>query len=347
MFIDDSVRYVSAVPVDVDAFGAGALVGSLYEGAPGVAYFLYEAYRLSGDEALLQRAREWLAAGASWSRREASPLANSLLFGRAGGAFVAALVAHARNDAACVASSVRAFAHAWRDVRKLKPVPTELFAGAAGFLAAAPALMTPTLPRVLVDLLSTVGREAAHYVLRKVRMARDTDTQLGFAHGLAGELWALAHEGHSDEVAAPWQQLDAAAERNERYVLWPAHRDASIASDRAATLCNGVTGQALLCEALAAGGHTTARRRWLTASNTVFKLSSESLGLCRPVPEFDRTRSWDVSVLLRRISTTRLTPRRTRARINGTRSVRGRIAQERLRGQLLNDYDGRSYAARR
>lgn len=233
-FVDDAVSQVSALPVDVDAFGSGAIAGSLYEGAPGIAHFLHEAYRLSGDEALLERAREWLAAGSAWADREGpQPFADSLLFGRAGGAFVAATVAHAQNDTAGMASSVHAFADAWRGLRRLKPVPTELFAGAAGFLASSHALMTPTLPRALVDRLSTVAQEAAHDVLHKVQMEKETDTQLGFAHGLAGELWALARHGHIHDVATPWQQLDAVAERDERYVLWPTHRDAPIANDRA------------------------------------------------------------------------------------------------------------------
>lgn len=187
-----------------------------------------------------------------------------------------------------VTAAIGAFVAAWRAFRAQSGRPTELFAGAAGFLVAAPALVNSRLAAELVDTLSTVAREAAHDVLHKVRMTRlaaketdkESDIALGFAHGLAGELWALANAGYTDEAAREWQALDARSERDARYVLWPAHAGAPIADDRRATLCHGVTGHALTCEALAASGHRTARERWKSAANTAFRLSSPAIGLC-------------------------------------------------------------------
>ncbi|HEY8077694.1 MAG TPA: hypothetical protein VIF62_26390, partial [Labilithrix sp.] len=67
-----TIAHVRALPVDLAELPESAVPGSLFAGGAGVGFFLYEAARLGGDEALVDRARAWVGAARKWADR-ASP----------------------------------------------------------------------------------------------------------------------------------------------------------------------------------------------------------------------------------------------------------------------------------
>jgi hypothetical protein len=72
-FVDDVVARVKATPVNLSHLGPKAIPGSIFTGAPGVAFFLHEVARLRGDDDLLPLARKWLRAWCEVARTTQGP----------------------------------------------------------------------------------------------------------------------------------------------------------------------------------------------------------------------------------------------------------------------------------
>jgi hypothetical protein len=132
--------------------------------------------------------------------------------------------------------------------------PTELFAGAAGIAIAMRCLEA----RVCVEdgfdaprgAIKRVRDSALEFALARYRVPIDAqrDEFLGFAHGFAGELWALAtFLGADHEVIRPrLAELFAVRETDEEELVYWLPRPRSDSTSFLGTLCNGMPGHSLL-----------------------------------------------------------------------------------------------------
>lgn len=261
-FVELVVARLRETPVNLTGLPPESIPGSLHSGAAGVAFFLHEAARLSGEEALLEPAHQWYEAARAWAdhatRSDWQGLARGFLIGETGLSYVDALLAARHGDRARVLRAVERIARVsdrFDDLRQgLRP--TELLAGAAGVACAT---------RDLEARLPGSEHEASRNVLRRVRAGAATslmaayataldpgaDDLLGFAHGLAGELWALAAVVGVDHDLVRARLSEFAALReidDEGLVYWRPHRGKALSSFLG-TWCNGMPGQTLLfCE---------------------------------------------------------------------------------------------------
>jgi hypothetical protein len=261
-FVDSVVARVRTTPVDA-ALLFGEREGSILSGAAGVALFLHEAARLSGDDSLCVLARQWCEVAREWAERSTarswghSPF--GLVMGEGGIAYVEALLALRDGERSGVFAAIERIERAAARVGETAGGfrPTELFGGAAG-IACAVRTLEGRLPAASEydaarGVLKRVGEKATRLVLARYAGALDPgpDEALGFAHGIAGELWSLVTlvgAGHP-VVRARLGELGAVRELDEDDLVYWLPRRGSEETDMLGTLCNGMPGHTLLwCE---------------------------------------------------------------------------------------------------
>jgi lantibiotic modifying enzyme len=303
-YVDRVVARVLEAPADAALLQPNAVVGTIFNGAAGVALFLVEVARLGrADEPALRLADRWLAMADEWARTASFEdwleLPRGFVFGASGIAYVDALLGAARNDAARVEAAVaRIEAHAERfdelASRKDGIRASGLLAGEAG-VAVAARLLRARLPaevryepaRARLEALRARLVRSVRDVQGTATLAQQPDTMLGMGHGVAGELFVLAAEGARDATLLG----DAAFQARVRelgelrladaseHVFWLAQQtDENLAMVE--SWCNGTTGHLVLWTALArAGSDYAAARARETAASTAFLLSRSS-GIC-------------------------------------------------------------------
>lgn len=264
-------------------------------GAAGVALFLADVAQGAGNE-MRKRALAWISAAEQALRHPRSaygfpdkPLAQSfgglgVFHGRAGVHMVAARIASARGDERALRAAASRFIHAWRAARAREEFPTEIFFGFAGFMQAARDFEThaEALGPALGDGVRSVGREAHARVCESLARIAGRPLpqrmQLGYAHGLAGELDAvLAWDPRpSPIVAAALDQLLGHAVVEDNLAAWPVSVGEEAGGDLWPSWCNGMAGHVYLwCRAYEVFGD----ERYLTAA----RLAAQTTAVLRSV----------------------------------------------------------------
>jgi eukaryotic-like serine/threonine-protein kinase len=227
---------------------------SLAFGAAGIAYALWYAGYLSGDEALLEAAERWARGALAGQRHRLAFLGptaqpgermprGAFLYGRSGLYFVRALIARSLGD---VQAEKRALAHFAGLSLSAAEGPPDLYVGSAGGLAATAILFRHLGESRLLDL----GMELAERLAQRAapdtrgRMSWNGLEGLGLAHGAAGPLlalllWSAAAGSPLPQWFVPCltELLDAAQSSPERFTRFVAHYS---------WLCGGVMGPAFL-----------------------------------------------------------------------------------------------------
>jgi serine/threonine-protein kinase len=234
-------------------------------GAAGVALFFADRARAADGAArrrIADRALAWVDAAERSLRYPRTaygfpglPFRSSfggvgVFHGRAGVQTVAARVASVRGDLKALRAAASRFLDAWRAACARRDLPTEVFAGVAGFMHAARDFEAhgAALGPGLGQRVRSVGDEAHARVLASfARIARAPlreGTPLGYAHGLAGELDAvLAWDSRpSTVVAAVLDRLLAQAVIEDELAAWPAEVGDEAVGPLWASWCNGMAG---------------------------------------------------------------------------------------------------------
>ena len=238
-------------------------------GAAGIALFLAEVARATDGavrERMAERALAWITAAEQTHRHPRTaygfpktPFSRcfggaGVFHGRAGVYTIAARVASVRGDSEALRAAASRFIDSWRAASMRADFPTEMFFGFAGFIHAARDFEAqgPALGSDLREALRAVGHEAHARVRESLaRLARrplPRDTQLGYAHGLAGEIDAVLawNPQPSPIVAAVLDQLLAIAVVEGELAAWPTHIGAEPGGALWASWCNGMAGHVYL-----------------------------------------------------------------------------------------------------
>ena len=293
-FVNAVLSRVRDCPVELGLLSPDAVPGSLFSGAAGVAFFLYEVGRLRKQDELLDRARLWCAAGRRWANHaslsdwKGHPY--GFLIGETGLSYVEVLLSAHRGDvmkvqlaAQCIAEA--AILHEASHARR----PDEFLAGTAGLLCAARDL-DARLPRDVIY-------DAARHTLGRVRNAATAkllagctapvdpahDEYLGLAHGVAGQLFALLSVvGASNELLRA-RLDDVYCQKHvdpDGYLYW-FPTGASRATEFLGTWCHGMAGHTLLWCGVAHELRTLESERLaLRTAESTFLLLSPNATLC-------------------------------------------------------------------
>ncbi|MGO8992006.1 MAG: lanthionine synthetase LanC family protein [Polyangiaceae bacterium] len=262
-FVDDVVARLETTPVDLSHLAPEAVPGSIFTGCAGIAFFLHETARLRGRNDLVPLARRWLGAARTWGAAATPPEWNDhpfgVVVGRAGVPYVELLFWAREGDARGVLQAARAIDDVSRDADGAEGErrPTELLGGAAG-VACAMRDVESRLPaggehdEARAVIARVRERETARVMAKYARpIALGPLDPLGFAHGVAGELWALVTlVGASDEtVSARLRELQSTKQLDEEgLVYWPTSTG-NETPNFLGTWCNGMAGHTLLwCE---------------------------------------------------------------------------------------------------
>jgi serine/threonine-protein kinase len=294
-FADKTVERLRKMRVDLALLSPVAVAGSLFSGAPGVAFFLLEAARLRKEDRLLGPARAWLDAGVAWAetagRAEWKEIEHGFFIGASGLAYVDALLRAREGDPAGATRAIDRLERGSSSFEKIRADfrATEVVGGHAGIVLAARDLdaRLPAGPEYAGarESLARVRDRAAAALLAAHRepIERDGKERRGFAHGLAGELWTLlaAVGVREPRVAARLAELAALAEEDEEgLVYWLPSRDEADTSFLG-TWCNGMAGQTLLwTEVLRLRRTKKAKRLAARSAETLYVLLSANPSVC-------------------------------------------------------------------
>jgi eukaryotic-like serine/threonine-protein kinase len=263
-FVERQIARLKATPVDLAFLAKDGTPGSLLDGGAGVALFLYEVMRLRGDNDVLPLARRWCEVTRAWAVH-AKPsqwhgMPDGFMIGEGGLLFVEALLAAEAGDchgAALAARRIEQLAARHAESAGSTLRPTEYVGGAAGILSLIREL-DARLPLNSEYAASRAPLERARACALGVLLARHKDPlaasprdYLGFAHGIAGELWALAAALGADHaiVSERLAELAALHETDEDGLLYWRPSAESSSVELLGTWCNGMPGHALLwCE---------------------------------------------------------------------------------------------------
>ena len=273
-------------------------------GAAGIALFLAEVARAGNGVArkrTAERALAWITAAEQTHRHPRTaygfpktPFSRcyggvGVFHGHAGVHTVAARIASVAGDARALRRAASRFLKVWRSACARADLPAEMFFGFAGFIHAARDFEAQgmALGSDLREALHAVGHEAhARVCASLARLARRSlpqNTQLGYAHGLAGEIDAVLawNPRPSPTVAAVLDQLLAIAVVEGELAAWPTHIGAEPGGALWASWCNGMAGHIYLwCRAYEVFGD----ERYLTAARlaaqTTAALQSRNPSVC-------------------------------------------------------------------
>jgi hypothetical protein len=259
-FFERVVTRVREARVSLAEFSSEAIPGSLSSGAPGVAFFLHEAARLTGDDGLLDPARRWCAAGREWARRATradwKDLPRGFLIGESGLAYVEALLCARDGDRKGVLTAVERMEQASDRMDDLRAGfrSNDLLGGGGGVLCGALDLDARLPPGPEHDAAREVlkrVRERAAAALEAAPREIGPSDPLGIAHGLAGDLWALiAVRNPGDEtVRTRLRKLAAVRQLDEEGLVYWLPSRSSTDHKLLGTWCHGMAGHSLLwCE---------------------------------------------------------------------------------------------------
>lgn len=215
--------------------------------------------------------------------------------GTAGSGYSLLYAALALADRPLAAEGIRRFSRSWDDFLTLKPPTTELFGGAAGFSLLSHKTLA-SMPEAWLDErreLVRVRRESRKLVFERLEtpLAKREDrvgdevttANLGFAHGIAGELYSVA----CTEPALPSVALDRLNElcvmcmKGDGVVAWPSNVDGPVPHNLWPALCNGTPGMLLLfSHAAAATGRSKYFKMAKLCAETTFQLPVAASNVC-------------------------------------------------------------------
>jgi Lanthionine synthetase C-like protein len=253
-FVDQTVKRLRNTKVDLGLLAPNAVVGSMFSGATGIAFFLYEAARLRNDDALYERAHDWSNAAAHWAKHatkeqwQGSP--HGLVNGATGLAYVQALLSAHENDSTGVLRSLSTIERAATSIDGNAEAmrSTELYGGSAGILCAALSLrarLGDSLGKSEQATLSRIRRTTTTAV--KAAHRRTIPERLALAHGCAGELLSLvAAVGPTDFVSRRLDELAVLHQTDVKgRVFWLSHQSSSDTS-MLGSFCSGMAGHVVL-----------------------------------------------------------------------------------------------------
>ncbi len=279
MFAQQLIEAVFATPPSVSVLPQ-VKQGSLWRGAAGVAFFLHETARIQGRPELARRGLDWCDISDSWNTRNSEDF--GFVMGAAGAAYARTLLGSLIEDASSMRAGVHAFEYCWARLRNTGA--TEMWSGAAGMVCAARDLLCrlPGLASDQRERLRHVGADAQARLLDKLQEPCRTGVRpLGFAHGLAGEIFAaLTWDPSSTSLRAPLDDLSSRASHERGMLLFPSYVDGPALHELSGSLCNGIAGFALLWMAAQSVLGTGDRELVLRSCRSVFMLPGEPSLCC-------------------------------------------------------------------
>jgi hypothetical protein len=291
-FVERVVARLQATPVDLSLLASEGGPASIFMGGAGVALFLHEAARLEGREDLLPVARAWCATARRWAESSSASAWSDLPFGFVQGdvglSYVEALLGIGDGDAARVLAATERIERVATRIAELAR-PTELFGGAAGIVSATRCLEGRLPSGAEHDPSRTVLRGLRERMLTRVleryaaALDPGPDDMLGFAHGIAGELWSLVALLGADHavVRARLSELTGLAERDDEGLLYWLPRRETVDVPMMGTLCNGMAGHTLLwCEVAQRSQDAAAMELARQCAHSTAVLVSDSPTLC-------------------------------------------------------------------
>jgi eukaryotic-like serine/threonine-protein kinase len=221
-------------------------------GASGIAYSLARAAELTDDSELLLAADSWIGAAerhASSKRAFVSSAQRitrrtvgfaSLVFAEPGLFYVKGIIRSRMQDAAGADNAARQFLKIAKT--RLSRI-ADLHLGGVGLALGAKNLMNCVSSAKLRKELADFGRSVVRRAWAKTGTEIHRDQPFGFAHGIAGQVYATYACGEPRLAAPMIEQLRDAAIPHQKTLVWTERAGASRFS---AGWCNGLGGHLLL-----------------------------------------------------------------------------------------------------
>jgi serine/threonine-protein kinase len=332
-FVESTIRWA----LDVDDTGVPQRNDpqrpGIADGAAGVALFCLELHRLGLSDRALERAATWVRRAETMQEhdtREPGGDTIGVFFGRAGIAYVRALLAAESADAGAQEAAIRDFGAAWKLARRHDD-PLDVFTGVPGFLLAVRDLLDRGID---AEVLRRIGSAAYERTIEEIGRpcdSRDPNTMLGVAHGLAGALMAaIRWDPAPRELRGALDEWLALASTGEGLILWPRTLGATAPDALAGSWCNGIAGfSLLLCQACAAFQDPRYAAAASAAAYTLAVLKTPNPTVC--------CGSAGQAIGLYRCATatkTALNRRRARARLRRAMNGAGQLEFELMQGRL-------------
>jgi len=293
-FVERVIARLRTTPVDLSRLSDESAPGSIFSGASGVAFFLHEAARLRRDETLLEPARRWSEAAREWAaratREDWGRCPYGFLVGDTGVAYVDALLGARRGDHERALAAVTRIDEVSDAFGREGPAagPTEIVCGSAGVVCAILDLEVRLPRHANFDAARGVLRRARGRMTATLAAAYGTPLDpgpgdfLGMAHGVVGEIWALALSlgVNHPTVRARSNELAALGEEDQDgFVYWLPSRDGD--HSLLGTWCHGMVGHTLFwCEVSRQAGGEDRSRLAARAAKTAEVLAGGGPTLC-------------------------------------------------------------------
>jgi hypothetical protein len=225
---------------------------SLAFGASGIAFTLARAAELRDDCDLLLAANSWVAAAEQHASRGRAFVSlapgftrrdlgfASLVFAEPGPFYVKAIVRSQMGDCAGADAAARQFLKIAK--RRLSRI-ADLHLGGLGLALGAKNLMNCVSSEKLRKGLANFGRSVVRRAWAKTGTEIHRDQRFGFAHGIAGQIYATYACGQPRLAAPMIEQLRNAAIPHQKTLVWTERAGASRFS---AGWCNGLAGHLLM-----------------------------------------------------------------------------------------------------
>ena len=171
------------------------------------------------------------------------------IIGTAGVGYVRTLLGALVNDASTTRAGVQTFEHGWERMQHTAAI--DLWSGAGGIVCAARDLLLrlPGLANEERQRLTRIGAAAYDRLLEVLASPLRTRERLplGLAHGCAGELFAaLSWDPRAPVLQARLAELSSYTSEEGGMLLCPKSAEGPLLHDLSGSLCDGMTGHALL-----------------------------------------------------------------------------------------------------
>jgi len=268
--------------------------GALFTGAAGVAFFLHEVARVTGDSDALKQGGEWCRHAetvvASAPPDPQFPNAEHAVFtGQAGRAYTKILLSALSGDDVACAKGIDGFLEAWHFTEKMgDSMPLDIIFGAAGFTCASHDILSRChdLKFSRRGAVQDVASSSVKYLVQSLE--RPLPDRAGalttLAHGIAGELFAcFVAKCPRELLNARLDEFLQLSVSEPPLVLWPRAVGSPDYGFGPASWCNGIAGiTVMLCRA---AEYLESQRLFDVACRAAFtsfrfRLGSNNPGVC-------------------------------------------------------------------
>jgi eukaryotic-like serine/threonine-protein kinase len=233
-------------------FAVRAPTCSLISGAPGIAYALLRASKLLEDKELLRAAKAWIEKAeqhsgkrGAFSRMQVVETRRivedgSLSFGKPGLFFTKSLICAAVGDAEGTQKAVQKFLSA---ARCWPFEPYDLFLGGVGIALGADRLAGLRLARGNRQELRAVRKILIARAWQHIGNAFENGRWLGFAHGVAGVVFASLGSSMTSKALDAADRLRRVSVKTRKGIGWPVTAGSN---ESAPGWCHGTAGYLLM-----------------------------------------------------------------------------------------------------